>query len=60
MLDIGRGYDGWVGWGVRVWSLKEARTCAILILIILPGNAVYQQREQGYKMQVHIEAHFVV
>ena len=28
--------------------------------MILPGNAVYKQHEQGYKMQVHIEAHFVV
>ena len=40
MLDIGRGYDGWVGWGWGYGPWKKARTCAILILIILPGNAV--------------------
>ena len=27
---------------------------------IYPGNSVYYQHEQGYKMQVHIKAHFVV
>ena len=25
MLDIGSGYDGWVGWQARVWSLKDGK-----------------------------------
>ena len=49
------------GWGcVGVLSLKEGNNMCLSILIILPGNAVHKQREQGYKKQVHIEAHFVV
>ena len=60
MLDTGRGYDGWVGLGRVYGPSKKARTCAISILIILHGNALYYQHEQGYKMKVHIEVHFVV
>ena len=59
LLDIGSGYDGWVRWGRWYGPWRKARTWAISILIILSGNAVYKQHEQGYKMQVHIEAHLL-
>ena len=62
MLDIGRGYDGWVGFWARVWSLKEDKNMCHIYTNYLTWQRSVQvlKREQGYKMQVHNEAHFVV
>ena len=62
MLDIGRGYDAWVGCVARVWSLKEGKNmCHIYTHYLTWQRSVHVlTREQGYKMQVHIGAHFVV
>ena len=49
------------GWdGVRIWSLKEGKNMCHTYTHYLTWQRSIFKSEQGYKMQVHIEAHLVV
>ena len=60
MLDIGRGYDGWVGWGEGMVPERRQEHVPYLYSLSYLATQCINNVKKGYKKQVHIEPHFVV